>query len=62
MHDEHEIETEAIDEGQTPYSWKVSCSCGWTRYCRTADETQEAVYEHRAALITGGGSGEGSDG
>lgn len=51
MDDEHTIETEAIEEGHPPYSWKVTCSCGWTRYCRDAYETQEAVYEHRAELI-----------
>ena len=54
MTEGHMIETEAIDAKGTPYAWKVSCSCGWTKYCRTADETQEAMYEHRAELVVGG--------
>lgn len=49
----HEITTEAIDEGDSDYAWKVECTCGWTRYCLNAEETQVAIYEHRAELIAG---------
>jgi hypothetical protein len=53
MHEAHEIETEAIEPAHGPYAWKVTCSCGWSTYCRTAEETQEAVYVHRAELLGG---------
>lgn len=51
VYEAHTIETEAIEAGDSPYGWKVVCSCGWTHYCRTAEETQEAVYEHRSELL-----------
>ena len=46
----HEIDTEVIEEGDKSF-FKVVCSCGWTKYCSNAEAVQEAIYEHRAALI-----------
>ena len=53
MEEGHTITTEAIEEAKGPYVWKVECSCGWSKYCRDAEETQEAMYEHRSDLVVG---------
>lgn len=48
--DYHQISTEPLDEPEGHYAWHVECTCGWTRYCASAEEVQIAIASHRGDL------------